>query len=43
MDNNRFMIVSFINKGSFGEIYKATDNILNQYVAIKLCKPSLRH
>ncbi len=37
----RYQIESFLGKGSFAEVYKATDTILKRVVALKVLKPAL--
>ena len=35
---NRYEIISFIDKGGFGEVYKAWDKHIERDVALKLVK-----
>lgn len=38
---DRFEICSLLGKGSFGEVWKCRDPLLNRFVAIKFAKPNL--
>lgn len=40
---NRYEIVSLIGSGGFGKTYKAIDNLVNRYVAIKVSESDLSH
>lgn len=40
---NRYEIVCLLGKGGFAETYKAIDNLVNRFVAIKISKQNLSH
>lgn len=40
---NRYEIISLIGTGGFGKTYKAVDNLVNRFVAIKVSESDLSH